>query len=155
MPRHTDATDVIDTCTDITDGTNIHPGIRQIAAGLIQIVTDRTLDPAATTLILSQLAGAADSNLIHAFGSAIAHLTSPDNPALSSFTDDQAKKTSRYGYLARLDLQDPDLATNTSEAIAALDTPREVNPMHLTEEQRKELSRKVKQVNKRSEERPR
>jgi hypothetical protein len=117
MGSHADAYDVTETCADITDGTNIHPGIRKIAAGLVEIVEDETLDAAATALILGQLVAAADSNLTYAFGAAIAHLTSPANPALAHLNDDQAKEINRYGYLARLDLQDPELATNTSEAI--------------------------------------
>ncbi|MFD8488644.1 hypothetical protein [Streptomyces sp. NPDC059712] len=155
MGSHADAYDVTETCADITDGTNIHPGIRKMTAGLVEIVEDHTLDPAATALILSQLAGAADSNLLHAIGAAIAHLTSPANPALNHLDDDQAKDTNRYGYLARLDLQDPDLATNTSKAIAALTAPKEVNPVRLTDEQRKEMSKKVAKANKQSSNRPR
>ncbi|KPC69099.1 hypothetical protein ADL27_55065 [Streptomyces sp. NRRL F-6602] len=152
---HADATEVIETCADITDGTNIHPAIRKIAAGLVEIVEDTTLDLAATALVLGQLAAAADSNLVHAIGATIAHLTSPANPALAHLNDDQAKETTRYGYLARLDLQDPDLTTNTSNAIAALCPPEEVNTMRLTEEQRKELSKQVAKANKQSSNRPR
>jgi hypothetical protein len=115
--RTADAQDVIDLCDDLTDASNIHPGLQLIADGLTAITEDPDLDLSATALLLAQLVGAADTNVITAIGSVIAHLTSPANPALDNLKDDQAKEINRLGHLARLDLQDPDLARNTSEAL--------------------------------------
>jgi hypothetical protein len=152
-PHPLDGTELEGLLEDLTDGSNIHPGIRQIADGIRAIAEDQTLDIPGTQLVLAQLCGNADVDTVTIIGALHAWLTNPaTNPALRTLPDELRKTVQHQGELADYALRDPDLRQPAATACAALDDiPREVNPMRLTDEQRKELSKKVADANKRSE----
>ena len=152
-----DGTELDGLLDDLTNGSNIHPGIHQIAAGVRAIAEDPTLDPAATQLILAQLCGNADTDAVTIIGALTAWLTDPTtNPALLQLPEEARKTIQHQGELAAFELSNPDARIPAATASDVLAQPREVNPMtRLTDEQRKELSKKVADANKRSENRPR
>lgn len=146
-----DGTELEGLLEDLTDGTNVHPGIHHFAAFVRAIAEDQTLDIPATQLILAQLCGNADVDTVAIIGTLQTWLTDPaTNPALHTLPEDVRKTVQHQGELATYNLADPDLRTPTATVCAALDQPREVNPM--TDAEREELSKKVAEANKRSEE---
>ncbi|MGP3737935.1 hypothetical protein ACTWJ9_33030 (plasmid) [Streptomyces sp. GDS52] len=155
-PTPLDGTELNDLLDDLTDGSNIHEGIHQIAAGIRALATDPAIDRPALQLLIAQLAGSADGwDVIGAVGHLIEHLTA-HTPTVRALDDDTRKDTARQGWLTQHALTDPTLREPAATACAALDTRREVPPMtRLTDEQRKELSKKVADANKKSTNRPR
>jgi len=145
-------TDLGDLLDDIT---GIHPGLDLIADGIRLIAHDRhTLNT--TQVLIATLTGSPDAtDTTGAIAHLTAWLTDPDtNPALRTLPFDQQKTATRHGQLTAHHLTDPDLRNTTAAACAALDQPRrEVHPV--TDAEREELSKKVADANKRSEERPR
>jgi hypothetical protein len=146
-----DGTELEGLLEDLVDGSNVHRGIRLLAEGFRAIAEDQTLDVPGTQLVIAQLCGNADVDTITIIGALHAWLTDPaTNPALRSLPDDVRKTVQHQGELAHYALADPDLRQPAATACAALDTPREVNPV--TDAEREELSKKVAEANKRSEE---
>ncbi|MFF7795563.1 hypothetical protein [Streptomyces sp. NPDC007991] len=77
------------------------------------------------------------------------------NPALRTLPFDQQEEARQHGKTTAHELTDPDLRTPAAEANAALDPRKEVPAVKcLTDEQRKELSKKVDKANKQSQNRP-
>ncbi|QLJ06832.1 hypothetical protein HZZ00_38035 (plasmid) [Streptomyces sp. NEAU-sy36] len=147
-----DGTELGDLLADLADGSNIHPGIRLIAAGYRAIAEDQSLSIPATQLLIAQLSAAADGvTVVAAAGRLIEWLTS-ENPVLASLPDAIRKTVQRQGELACSALRDTELTALASEACAALDTRKEVHPV--TDTERKELSQKVADANRQSTNRP-
>ena len=110
------------------------------------------LDLNATQVLIASLAASPDSaDVIGACAYTIAELTD-HNTALDQLTDDHRKEATRAGQEAAFHLTRPELRDTASLACAALDGPEEVHPV--TDAKRKELSQKVGEANKRSENRP-
>ena len=107
---------------DLTDGSNIHPGIRLIAAGYRAIAEDQTLDLPATQLLIAQLSAASDGiTVVAGAGRLIEWLTSDTNPALAQLPDAVRKTVQHQGELASHALRDTELCDPAAEACAALD----------------------------------
>jgi hypothetical protein len=129
-----DGSDLAYLLDDVTDGSNIPAGVRQIADGIRALAADATagrLTRADLMLTLAVLNGSPDAtDLTGAFAALIEHLTSPDtNPTVAALRHEQAKTVQHQGELAAHHLNDPGLRDNTAEAIAALDTrERRNNP---------------------------
>jgi hypothetical protein len=145
-----DDTDLGGTLTDLAD---VHAGIDLIRGGLRLLAHDRH-DLETTQVLLAVLAGSPDgTDVLGAVGQLVERLTSPDtNPILRTLPLDQQKEVAHQGWLTAHNLLDPTLRDTASQACAALDSRKEVHPV--TETERKELSQKVADVNKRSENRP-
>jgi hypothetical protein len=157
-PSPLDGTELDGLLEDLVGGSNVHPGMRLIADGVRAIAEDQTLTIPATQLLLAQLCGNADVDLVTVIGALQAWLTDPaTNPALRGLPDDVRKTVQHQGELGAYDLADPDLRTPAATACAALDqTERRCPDMtRLDEKEKEQLSKKVAEANKRSENRPR
>ncbi|MFF0009610.1 hypothetical protein ACFYQT_40150 [Streptomyces tibetensis] len=156
-----DGTELGDLLDDLTNGTNIRPGIHLLAAAIRTLAEDATtgaLDLPATQLASACLDGSPDGiDAVGAIGLLQAWITNPNtNPALRALPLEQQKEAQLHGELAAHALTDPDLRTAAAEANAALDPRKEVPAVKcLTDEERKELSKKVADANKKSTNRPR
>jgi len=149
-----DGTELGDLLADLTNGTNIHHGIHLIAAGIRAIAEDRSLDRPAIQLLNAQLCGSPDGwDVIGAIGHLGEDLNSDARPAVRSLPDDRRKEAAHQGWLTRHHLTDPELRESAALANTALDTREEVHAV--TDAERKELSKKVAETNRRSENRPR
>jgi hypothetical protein len=115
-----DGTDLGDLLEDLTNGTNIHPGIRLIAAGIRAIADDHTLTIPATQLLLTQLCGSPDTDTIHAIAGLAEWLTSDNNPALTPLPADTRKTAQHQGELAAHALRDTELRDPAALACASL-----------------------------------
>jgi hypothetical protein len=122
-----DGTELGGILDDLTNGHNIRPGIRLMAAGIRSLAEDATtgaLNTGDTQLLLAQLCGAVDDlDMIGALAALTEHLTSSANQALHGLPDDVRKNVQVQGETARFKLTDPDLRQPASNACAALDTP--------------------------------
>jgi hypothetical protein len=153
-----DGTELEGLLEDLTDGSNVHRGIRLLAEGFRAIAEDQTLDIPGTQLVIAQLCGNADVDTITIIGALHAWLTDPaTNPALRSLPDDVRKTVQHQGELAHYALADPDLRQPAATACVALDhTERRCTDMsRLTDKEKENLSKKVKEVNDWSKNRPR
>ncbi|CAK7288653.1 hypothetical protein [Streptomyces misionensis] len=137
----------------LADLANVHAGIDLIRNGIRLIAHDR-LDLNQTQVLLAALAGSPDgTDVLAAIGQLAERLTSTDtNPAVRALPIDQQKEAAHQGWLTAHNLSDPELRDTASRACAVLDAREEVHPV--TETERKELSQKVADANKRSENRP-
>jgi hypothetical protein len=156
---HTEGSSVLDgtdlgwLLDDLTDGSNIHAGIHQMADGSRTVAEDTSLDIPATQLLLTQLCGNADAlDAVGAIAGLIEWVTSDANPALANLPLEIRKNVQHQGELAAHALRDPELRDATALACAALNVRKEVHPV--TDNERKELSQKVADANKRSSNRP-
>jgi hypothetical protein len=156
-PSPLDGTELDWLLEDLTDGSNIHRGIRLIAAGARAIAEDAAtdqLDVPATQLLQTQLCGNADIDVVALIGALQAWLSSPaTNPALGGLPEELQKTVQHQGELADYTLRDPELRTPASTACAALDQA-ERGCTDMTDEKRKELHDKVKKANEQSTKRP-
>ncbi|QBJ94445.1 hypothetical protein D0Z67_29185 (plasmid) [Streptomyces seoulensis] len=119
-----DGTELGDCLADLTTGSNIHPGVRTIAAGIRTIAEDPTLTPTDVQLLLAQLAASPDAcDTVGAIAALIEHLTTATQPALNPLPAPLRKDIQHQGELAAWQLRDPDLRTHPATACAALDTP--------------------------------
>ena len=106
---------------DLTNGSNIHPGIHLICAGIRTIAEGPTLDLPAIQLLLAELAGSPDGlDVIGAIGHLIEHLTT-QSPAIHALPLDQQKDVAHQGWLASYNLSDPTLRNPAATACGALD----------------------------------
>ncbi|MET8571880.1 hypothetical protein [Streptomyces sp. NPDC004783] len=112
------------------------------------------LDINTTQVLLASIAASPDgADLVGACGFLTAEITSR-NPALDNLPDNVRKATTRAGEEAAFRLTDTYLREPASEANASLDLPERRCPA-VTDNERKELSQKVKEANKQSSNRPR
>ncbi len=134
-----------------------HPGIRLVCHGLALIAEDTTLTVNDTQVLLAELAGSPDgTDLLGALGHLVARLTNPDsNPALRTLPDDDNRKTAQLrGQRTAHTFTHYSLRNHPSTANAHLEQS-ERGCKAVTDDERKELSKKVADANKRSEDRPR
>lgn len=156
-PDHgSDLDDVLDTLTEIGDRdiNLIVTGIRNFA---VRARTNR-LGREDTQLLTAVIAASPDgTDLVGALGLLLQDLAVDTRPALTCLTDDARKTAVQAGQEAAFHLTHPDLRDAASTLCAALDhAERGCTDMNrLTDEQRKELSKKVADANKRSGNRPR
>ncbi|MGA5670053.1 hypothetical protein ACPCTG_31800 [Streptomyces pseudogriseolus] len=144
MAGRLDGTELDGLLDDLTTGSNIHPGIHHFAAFVRAIAEDQTLDVSGTQLVLAQLCGNADTDAVTIIGALTAWLTDPaTNPALHQLPEEARKTIQHQGELAAFELADPDARIPAATASDVLAQPRE------------ELSKKVADANKRSQNRPR
>jgi hypothetical protein len=131
----------------------IHPGIDLMLDGARLICRDRHTR-SMTQVLLATIAGSPDAlDLVGLLGHLVARLADADtNPGLRSLPLDAQKEARHQGWLTAHHLTDPDLRDTTAHANAALDTREEVHAV--TDTERKELSKKVADANKRSSNRP-
>ena len=116
-----EATELGGLLEDLTNGTNIHPGIHLIAAGIRTIAEDPTLDRSAIQLLLAMLAGSPDGlDVIGAVAHLLEHLTT-NPPAIQALDEDRKKNLAHQGWLATYHLNDPTLRDPAANACAALD----------------------------------
>ena len=106
---------------DLTNGTNVHPGIHLIAAGIRTIAEDPTVDLPALQLLFTELAGSADGlDVIGAIAHLIEHLTTRST-VVRALDHDAQKTLAHQGWLATYHLNDPTLRDPAARACAALD----------------------------------
>ena len=145
-----DLDEVLDTLAELGDEDldRIVTGFR----GLARRASTGQLDLNTTQVLIAALAASPDSaDVIGACAYTIAELTD-HNPALDQFSNDRRKEVTKVGQEAAFKLTRPKLRDTASQACAALDVRKEVHPV--TDTERKELSKKVADANKRSENRP-
>lgn len=148
----TAATDLDNLLADLSDTGD--EGIDLIVAGLLNIA-DRAragaLTPDHTQLLLAVLAASPDAtDVLGALGLLVQEITADTTPALHQLDDHARKTAARHGQETAFRLTDDYLRGPASEACAALDAREEVTTVRLTDEQRKELSKKVKEKNEQS-----
>ncbi|MFE6412569.1 hypothetical protein ACFVOR_37180 [Streptomyces sp. NPDC057837] len=150
-----DLDDVCDTLAEIGDEDLdlIVTGFRNIA----RRARTRQLDPNHTQVLLASICASPDAtDVVGLAGYAIAELTD-HNPALEALTNDARKNAVQAGQEAAFRLTDDYLrrpASDANEALDHLDPERRCHVDRLTDEQRKELSDKVKKANDQSRNRP-
>jgi hypothetical protein len=138
----------------LDDLEGFHPGIDLIRDGIRLLATDRHTAEK-TQSLCAALAGAKDVDVLTAIGLLVARLASADsNPALRTLPFEQQKIAALHGERLVFDLADDDLHQHASEAAAAIDTAVR-GCTQMTDAERKELSKKVADANRRSENRPR
>lgn len=154
-PLHgSDLDDVLDTLAEIGD-----EDLDEIAARLRNIARRAAtgqLDPNHTAVLAVAICASPErADVVGACALTLAEITD-HNPALHQLTDDAAKDVTRHGQEAAFRLRDHWLREPASNASAALDhiDPERRCPA-VTDEQRKELSKKVADANKKSINRPR
>ncbi|MFR9794258.1 hypothetical protein ACL07V_37485 [Streptomyces sp. MB22_4] len=137
----------------LTDLASVHAGIDLIRTGIRLLAHDRH-DLNTTQVLLAALAGSPDgTDVLAAIGQLVERLTSADtNPAVRALPIDQQKEAAHQGWLTQHNLTDPELRDTASRACAALDIREEVPAV--TDTERKELSQKVAEANRQSNNRP-
>lgn len=131
-----------------------HHGIRLIQRGLRLLATDTKMTIQQTQMVVGDLAAFDDGNLASIIPLLVQHLLGPDNPKLGALPDEQRKTAQVLGEeyaILTAELSSTHLA---ADAIAALDMP-EGRCSGVEDDRRKELSDKVRKVNKESQTRPR
>jgi hypothetical protein len=150
-PLHSsDLDDVLDTLAEIEDDDLdlILTGFRNIT----RRARTGQLDLNLTQVLIAALAASPDNtDVIGACAYTIAELTD-HNPALDHMSNDHRKEATKAGQEAAFHLTRPNLRDPASWACAALDTREEAHAVTCLE--RKELSKKVADANKRSSNRP-
>jgi hypothetical protein len=145
-----DLDEVLDTLTELGDEDldRIITGFRNLA----HRAKTGQLDLNHTGVLIAALAASPDStDVIGACAYLIAELTD-NNPALDQLANDHRKAVTKAGQETAFHLTRPKIRDHASWACAALDRREEVHPV--TDTERKELSQKVAEANKRSGNRP-
>ena len=150
-----------DTLDDLA-GFDWIPGIALILDGvhaLNQAARTGQLTADGTQTALTLLANPHGPDLPHLIAALVQTLTSPDNRALTGLPDDVAKKVQHLGELHAYETAEytPRDCPNEAAALIYEHTPAssEGRCQAVTDAEREELSRKVAEANKRSENRPR
>lgn len=151
----------LDDVLDDLDGFEWIPGLAQVLEG-IRTIQDaaRTgrLGLEATQTLLSLLGNPDGPDLPEALALLAQEVTNPDtNPSLTALTPDTAKTVQRLGEAHARDTADYTPRTHTNEAAALISegAPHsEGRCTAMTDEEREELMRKVKEANKASKNRP-
>lgn len=156
LPYGSDLDDVLADLADTGD-----PDIDLLVTGLRNIAhRARTgaLSRERTQLLTAVIAASPDAtDVVGALGLLLVELTADTTPVARQLTDQARKEAVHAGEQAAFLLTDPDLRDPASRACAALDhAERGCTDMDgLTDEQRKELSRKNAEKNRQSTNRPR
>lgn len=130
-----------------------HPGISLILQGFELILADTNLNVDQTKLLIADLAAFDTGHVAGILPLVVQHLAGPDNKALEALTDPQRKEAQKLGEEYVLVTSELSQSQIASDVVAALDMPEGRCPDMADEE--KSLSDKVREVNKRSENRPR
>lgn len=138
----------------LEDLDGVHYAIDQIRHGVESLAMER-LTKSQTQTVLYSLAGAEGTDILTALALVVARLTNPDsNPSLRTLPLDQQKTIHHLGELYGHDTADLAPRHHIADAIAHIDQA-EGGCTAMTDNERKELSDKVADANKRSENRPR